>query len=233
MEPNDVPLAGRSYLFVPTLRKLTTYGEGTSADVRIMGTDAHLSWSTMVSWPVYRIDVCALCRAYVAAQLLAPAVYDIVCSDSLGSTSKAMRVVPLRPQLLRMVCWHTATQAFPGVATAKSDLISFDENQLLAVIDASRTWVSWRDDELSTRNDMLPSLNGNFCICRSRAMHPVLRGLTSNEHEPARDPVRLEVVVAGVSRYILGEATMGCSLEHVSASQMTEWVADETDLYWH
>jgi hypothetical protein len=54
MEPNDVPLAGRSYLFVLNLRKLTTYGEGTSADVRIIGTDAHLSWSTMVSWPVYR-----------------------------------------------------------------------------------------------------------------------------------------------------------------------------------
>jgi hypothetical protein len=75
-----------------------------------------------------------------------------------------MRIVLLRPQLLSIVCWHTATEAFPGVAIAKSDLISFDEDQLLAVIDASRTWVSRRADELSIRNDMLPSLNGDLQI---------------------------------------------------------------------
>jgi hypothetical protein len=49
----------------------------------------------------------------------------------------------------------------------------------------------------------------------------------------ARDRVQLEVVGARVSRYVLGEAAMGCSLGHVSASQITEWVADGTDLYWH
>jgi hypothetical protein len=101
---------------------------------------------------------------------------------------KLMRIVLLRPQLLSIVCWHTATEAFPGVAIAKSDLISFDEDQLLAVIDASRTWVSRRADELSIRNDMLPSLNGDFCFCRSRATHPVPRGLTLNEHESGSRP---------------------------------------------
>ena len=98
----------------------------------------------------------ALGRAHLAAQLLVSAVYDVMSPNRHCSASKDVRIVPLRPQVSSPVRWHTATEAFPGVAVVKVRSICLDEDQLLAVIYASRIWISWCANELGIDNDMPP-----------------------------------------------------------------------------
>ena len=95
-------------------------------------------------------------RACVAAQLLVPALDNFVSPDCLCSAPEDVRIVALGPQLLHVIHWHTASEAFPGVAVLKVRSICVDRDRLLAVIYASRIWISWCANKLRIHNDMLP-----------------------------------------------------------------------------